>query len=78
MKPLIDDMIQDDPSERPSIGEAKARFEKIRDSLSWWKLRSRVVYRKDWSITGFYRACRHVVRTGVLLATSGKRAVPPL
>ena len=63
MKPLIDDMVQDDPSKRPSIGEAKARFEKIRDSLPWWKLRSRVVYRKDWSITGFYRACRHVVRT---------------
>lgn len=55
MKPLIDDMVQDDPSKRPSMEEAKVRFERIWDSLSWWTLRSQVVYRSDWSIEGLSR-----------------------
>ena len=55
MKPLIDDMVQDDPSKRPSMEEAKVRFERIRDSLSWWTLRSQVVYRSDWSNAGLSR-----------------------
>ncbi len=75
MEPLIRDMVQDDPAERPSIEEARARYLKIRASLSWWKLRSRLVYRKDWSIAGAYRACRHVVRMVEYMLTR-KPAIP--
>ncbi len=75
LDPLIRDMVQDDPARRPTIEEARARYLKIRASLSWWKLRSRLVYRKDWSIPGAYRACRHVVRTVGYLATR-KTAIP--
>lgn len=46
MAPLIADMVQDDPSKRPTIDEVVARFEKLRKALPWWKLRSRLV-RKD-------------------------------
>ena len=63
MKPLIDDMVQKDPSKRPTIDEAKIRYEEITNSLRLWKLRSRVVHQKDSYITGFYRSCRHVLRT---------------
>ncbi|KAJ7467099.1 kinase-like domain-containing protein [Mycena latifolia] len=43
IKPLVGDMVQDDPSKRPTIDEVVARFEKIQRGLSSWKLRSRVV-----------------------------------
>jgi len=41
MKPLIDDMVQDDPAKRPNINEVIERFEEIVQGLSQWKLRSR-------------------------------------
>lgn len=63
MKPLIMDMVQDDPSKRPTINEVVQRFDKIRSSLSAWKLRSRVVHRKDSYIFGFFRTIRHAYRT---------------
>ena len=45
MKPLLDDMVQDDPSKRPNINEVVKRFEEIVQGLSQWKLRSRTVPR---------------------------------
>ena len=41
MKPLIDDMVQDDPAKRPNMNEVIERFEEIVQGLSQWKLRSR-------------------------------------
>ena len=63
MDSLIRDMVQDDPDLRPTIDEARTRYLEIRASLSTWKLRSRLVYRKDWAFVGFFRAWRHVIRT---------------
>ncbi|KAF7291039.1 Protein kinase domain-containing protein [Mycena chlorophos] len=42
MKDLVADMTQDEPSKRPTIDEAAARFAQIQRGLSSWKLRSRV------------------------------------
>ncbi|KIK55648.1 hypothetical protein GYMLUDRAFT_175179 [Collybiopsis luxurians FD-317 M1] len=37
---LISDMTHDDPTKRPTMDEVVSYFEKIRQSLSWWKLHS--------------------------------------
>ncbi|KDQ55744.1 hypothetical protein JAAARDRAFT_133573 [Jaapia argillacea MUCL 33604] len=59
MEPLVADMVQDDPSKRPTIDEAMTRFTEIRNSLSSWKLRSRVVEKEDVAFYGFFRAIAH-------------------
>ena len=43
MRELIDDMVQDDPKQRPTMKEVVSRFNDIVKGLSSWKLRSRVV-----------------------------------
>ncbi|KAJ7092967.1 hypothetical protein B0H15DRAFT_972724 [Mycena belliarum] len=48
MKALADDMVGEDPAKRPTIDEVIERFAAIRDSLSSWKLRSRVVRSRDF------------------------------
>ncbi|KAJ7092074.1 kinase-like domain-containing protein [Mycena belliarum] len=47
MSPLVDMMVAEDPSQRPTIDEVIARFAAIRDGLSSWKLRSRVIKEDD-------------------------------
>ncbi|KAF8637040.1 hypothetical protein AX16_010895 [Volvariella volvacea WC 439] len=49
MKPLVDDMTQNDPSKRPTMGEVIARFEIIKNSLSQLQLRSRPQQRNETS-----------------------------
>ncbi|KDQ55741.1 hypothetical protein JAAARDRAFT_37166 [Jaapia argillacea MUCL 33604] len=62
MEPLVVDMVQDDPTKRPTMDEVVARFATIVSSLSSWKLRSRVVGRKDNAILGAYRTVTHWAR----------------
>lgn len=42
LEPLLQDMCQDDPEKRPTMDEVMARFTKIVNALSGWKLRSRL------------------------------------
>ncbi|KAI1795569.1 kinase-like domain-containing protein [Ganoderma leucocontextum] len=63
MQPLITDMVQKDPSKRPTISQARSRFEELRGSLSERTLRSRVVYGDESAIIGFFRSLRHYVRS---------------
>lgn len=42
MDSLVNDMVQVDPMKRPTMNEVVERFEQIRRSLPWWKLRSRL------------------------------------
>ena len=46
LRPLISDMIQDDPTKRPKIDEVIKRFEDIVHNLTAWKLRSRTSSRR--------------------------------
>lgn len=62
MKPLVDEMVQDDPKKRPNMDEVVARFETIQASLSSWKLRSRVVPRKDMFYHGIIHGAKHWIR----------------
>lgn len=63
MAPLVADMVQDDPSKRPTIGEVVARYEKVKKTLPWWKLRSRLVHENEATLFGIPRAIGHAVRT---------------
>jgi hypothetical protein len=74
MQPLVTDMVQDDPNQRPTIDEVVARFEKIRQGLSSWKLRSRVVKRRDSPIPNIYRSITHWYRRVTFIVTW----VPPV
>ncbi|KAI1795560.1 kinase-like domain-containing protein [Ganoderma leucocontextum] len=62
MQPLINDMVQKDPSKRPTVGQARSRFEELRGSLSERKLRSRVVYGDEFAVTGLFRSLKHYFR----------------
>ncbi|KAJ7261894.1 kinase-like domain-containing protein [Mycena rebaudengoi] len=54
MKPLVADMVADDPTKRPTIDEVVTRFDEIRRALSTWKLRSRVRQRNEIAIAAFF------------------------
>ncbi|KII92697.1 hypothetical protein PLICRDRAFT_103575 [Plicaturopsis crispa FD-325 SS-3] len=62
LKPLVEDMVQDDPSMRPQMDEVLSRFTAIRESLGSWKLRSRVVNRRDHPLDTPYRGFCHWMR----------------
>lgn len=48
MEPLVKDMVQADPKQRPTMDEVVKRFSEIRRRLSWWKLRSRINKEGSW------------------------------
>ena len=62
LKPLVDDMCQDNPAERPKMDEVVVRFSEIQRSLSSWTLRSRVAEVDEHPMLGFFRSIRHWVR----------------
>lgn len=59
MRGLVDDMVQDNPTSRPTIDTVVERFEKIQGGLSSWKLRSRVPKKNENGIAGFFRGLGH-------------------
>jgi len=63
MWPLVTDMVQEDPSKRPTMDEVVSRFEKIRGELRSWKLRSRLVKSGENNLVGFFRTLGHWKRT---------------
>lgn len=75
MAPLVTDMVQDDPSKRPTIGDVVARYEKVKKALPWWKLRSRLVHKDETTLFGIPRAIGHAVRT-MYYAMTLRSAVP--
>ncbi|KAI8993984.1 kinase-like domain-containing protein [Trametes punicea] len=63
LKPLVDDMIQEEPTKRPKIGEVAARFDVLLGNLSTWRLRSRLQPRDEHWILRSFRVIAHVFRT---------------
>ena len=75
MKELIADMVQEDPTKRPTMDEVVARFPEVRNKLSTWKLRSRLVRKKEILPVKVWRTVGHWYRTaGYVL--SRKAAIP--
>jgi len=65
MRPLVTDMVQTDPSQRPDIDEVVRRFDEIVRGLSTWKLRSRVIkektrFRIHYSIPHWFRRIQFI------------------
>lgn len=58
MRPLVESMVQDDPSKRPQMDEVLSQFTAICQSLSNSKLRSRVVNADDDPLDTPYRIRR--------------------
>ena len=50
LRPLINDMVLNEPSERPKMDEVNKRFQDIVKGLSSWKLRSRTSCRSSTMI----------------------------
>ncbi|KIK41256.1 hypothetical protein CY34DRAFT_13149 [Suillus luteus UH-Slu-Lm8-n1] len=59
LKPLVDDMMQDDPSKRPTMEQAVERFDSIKQRLCTWKLRSRVTTRDEGHFEHVYYGAAH-------------------
>ncbi|KIK41252.1 hypothetical protein CY34DRAFT_806284 [Suillus luteus UH-Slu-Lm8-n1] len=59
LKSLVDDMVQNDPSKRPTMEQAVEQFDTIRQSLSTWKLRSRVTARDEGPLEHMYHGAAH-------------------
>ena len=54
MEPLVTDMVQTDPTKRPTMDEVVARFSEIMGKLSFWKLRSRIARKNEfWPVTAW-------------------------
>ncbi|KAJ3512549.1 hypothetical protein NLJ89_g3451 [Agrocybe chaxingu] len=75
LKPLINDMVQEDPTKRPTMDEVVKRFDTIVKGLSGWKLRSRVVPRRGNVITDVGRSIAHW-RRKVQFIIKGTPALP--
>ncbi|KAF9480288.1 hypothetical protein BDN70DRAFT_621677 [Pholiota conissans] len=74
MKPFVDDMVQDDPTKRPTIDECVIRLDEIARSLSSWTLRGQVWHESD-NIFGFlYRFISHWTRCLSYII----RRIPPI
>lgn len=75
LRPLVDDMVQAEPSKRPTIDQVIDRFETIVGALSTWKLRSRVAKEQDHPLHSLYLATAHWLRrVGFVIAR--RPAVP--
>ena len=75
VEPLVTDMVQNDPTKRPTMDGVVARFSEIRVKLSSWKLRSRIARKNElWPVTA-WRSVSHWYRTvGYVL---GRKAAIP-
>lgn len=59
LRPLVNDMIQDDPTKRPKIGDVMKRFDELVAGFGSWKLRSRTSSRADNPFVNFGRLVSH-------------------
>ncbi|KAJ4499775.1 kinase-like domain-containing protein [Lentinula lateritia] len=74
LRPLVNDMIADDPSSRPTMTEVSSRFSDLVRKLPWWKLRSRAVQKDEFFTTPF-RAVYHLFWTASMMLLL-KPAIP--
>ncbi|KAI0071999.1 hypothetical protein K474DRAFT_1651740 [Panus rudis PR-1116 ss-1] len=63
MEELVRDMVQNDPSKRPTMDEVVKRFDEIMQRIPWWKLRSRLADQDESGAKRFIRTVLHYYRT---------------
>lgn len=69
MKPLVDEMVQDDPAKRPTMDEVVRRFGEILNSLSWWTLSQQLVPNDEDPPNPFFSSVRHFFRAATNVLT---------
>jgi len=75
MEPLVTDMVQNDPTKRPTMDEVVTRFSEIRAKLSTWKLRSRIARKYElWPVTAWKSVSHWYCTVGYIL---GRKAAIP-
>jgi hypothetical protein len=75
MEPLVTDMVQNDPTKRPTMDEVVTRFTEIRAKLSTWKLRSRIARKHElWPVTAWKSVGHWYCTVGYIL---GRKAAIP-
>ncbi|EIN05741.1 hypothetical protein PUNSTDRAFT_54638 [Punctularia strigosozonata HHB-11173 SS5] len=62
LAPLIDEMVVDDPSARPSMEQVLLRFNSVKQGLSTWTLRSRAVRVDEGFVSGLWASVGHWAR----------------
>ncbi|KAE9405942.1 hypothetical protein BT96DRAFT_811501 [Gymnopus androsaceus JB14] len=67
LRPLVNDMVADDPSKRPTMDEVVPRFHDAIKRLPWWKLRSRAVSEDEFVVFKPYRALDHLLWTAAMI-----------
>jgi hypothetical protein len=72
MESLVADMVQDDPTKRPSIDEVATRFSVIRKKLGTIKLRSRIGRRTE--LFGLVRDLAHIFTSARYIL----QGIPPI
>jgi len=75
LRPLVNNMIQDDPEKRPHMDEVLSRFSNIVQSLSQWRLRSRAVKKDEFFFMKPFRGLNHLFWTCSMIAR-GRPAIP--
>ncbi|TRM61101.1 kinase-like domain-containing protein [Schizophyllum amplum] len=75
LRPLVDEMMREDPAARPSIDEVMDKFNALASGLSSWKLRSRVAKENDHPLYSMYLSVTHWCRRLKLVATR-RPAIP--
>jgi len=74
LQEFVDEMVQEDPQKRPTIDEVAVRFKEVKQKVTSWKARSRLVHRRENPLVGVFRGVRHVFRTGSYIV----RRLPPV
>lgn len=62
MRPLVEDMVEENPEERPDIDECVARLHELVSAVPPWKLRTQVVYSTDNIFGYIWRFFPYVLR----------------
>lgn len=75
MEGLVAAMTAADPAKRPVIEEVIEKFSRVRCSLSEFKLRSLITFKKDLTLVTTFRYTRQAIRTAQYLILQ-KPAIP--
>ncbi|KAH8091415.1 kinase-like domain-containing protein [Cristinia sonorae] len=63
LSPLVDDMVQADPTKRPTIDQVVERFDALLLSVSSWRMRDRILYSRPTKLGHLLHGLPHVVRS---------------
>ncbi|KAJ3825086.1 kinase-like domain-containing protein [Lentinula raphanica] len=67
LRPLVEDMVVDDPAKRPTMDEVASRFSEIIQKVPWWKLRARAAKKDEFPLIKPFRAFYHVFWTASMM-----------